>query len=194
MCKRLFDISLSFIGLIFLTPLLLSIVILIKTESKGPAIFRQKRVGRYGKAFTIYKFRTMVTNHKGGTVSIRGETRITKLGAKLRKYKLDEIPELWNVLKGDMTFVGPRPDVPEYVNTLTGKERLILNLRPGITSPASLKYSKEEDLLAFAPDPIRFYNEIIWPDKVRINLEYYYNRSCIGDFKIILHTMSKLFN
>jgi len=136
----------------------------------------------------------MVTNHKGGTVSIRGETRITKLGAKLRKYKLDEIPELWNVLKGDMTFVGPRPDVPEYVNTLTGKERLILNLRPGITSPASLKYSKEEDLLASAPDPIRFYNEIIWPDKVRINLEYYYNRSCIGDFKIILHTMSKLFN
>ncbi len=194
MCKRLFDISLSFIGLIFLTPLLLSIAILIKVKSKGPAIFRQKRVGRNGKVFTIYKFRTMVTNHNGGTVSIRGETRITKLGAKLRKYKLDEIPELWNVLKGDMTFVGPRPDVPEYVNTLTGKERLILNLRPGITSPASLKYSKEEDLLASAPDPVRFYNEIIWPDKVRINLEYYYNRSCIGDFKIILHTMSKLFN
>jgi len=131
----------------------------------------------------------MIVNHGGNTVSVKGESRITPFGAVLRKYKLDELPELWNVLKGDMSFVGPRPDVPDYTENLTGDERLILKLRPGITGPATLKYSNEEELLATVPDPKKYNDEILWPDKVRINLEYYRNRSFIGDILIIFQTL-----
>lgn len=155
----------------------------------GPVFFIQKRAGRYGRPFSICKFRTMTVDNKGGTVSVKGDNRITRLGAVLRKYKLDELPELWNVLVGDMSFVGPRPDMPEYAEMLSGEEKLILELRPGITGPASLKYASEEDLLATAPDPQKYNDEILWPDKVRLNLDYYYKRSFILDIKIILKTI-----
>jgi lipopolysaccharide/colanic/teichoic acid biosynthesis glycosyltransferase len=187
--KRLFDIIISFIGLIILSPIFLIITILIKLFMSGPVLFRQKRIGRYGKPFMITKFRTMVIDHSGKTVSIKGEDRITSLGRYLRKCKLDELLELWNVLKGDMSFVGPRPDVPEYYDMLVGEERLILELRPGITSPASLKYSNEEELLASVPDPQKYNDEILWPDKVKLNMEYYYNRSFVGDVCLILKTI-----
>lgn len=131
----------------------------------------------------------MIVNHEGNTISVKGESRITPFGAKLRKYKFDELPEFWNVLIGDMSFVGPRPDMPEYVNKLAGDERLILDLRPGLTSPASIKYANEEELVASAIDPHRFYNEVIWPDKVILNLEYTRNRSFLGDIKLILMTV-----
>ena len=179
----------SFLGLIILIPLFLIIALLIKLRMPGPVFFCQKRVGRHGKPFTLYKYRTMIVDHEGNSISVRGESRITPLGAKLRKYKLDELPELWNALRGDMSFVGPRPDVPEYMNRLASEERLILELRPGITSPASLKYANEEELVASAADPQKFYNEVIWPDKVRSNLEYYKNRSFFGDLFIILRTI-----
>ena len=189
MFKRCFDIVASLLGLIIVSPLLLVIVLIIKLKMPGPVIFSQERTGRKGKPFTIYKFRTMTLNHGGSTISVRGENRITPTGAKLRKCKIDELPELWNVLKGDMSFVGPRPDVPEYTNRLVGEEKKILELRPGITGPASLKYSNEEELLSSVNDPQKYNDEILWPDKVRLNLEYYYNRSFFGDIFIILKTV-----
>ena len=160
----------------------------------GPVFFCQKRTARFGKVFTIYKFRTMIISHEGSTVSVKGESRITSLGGKLRRLKLDELPELWNIFKGDMSFVGPRPDMPEYFQQLEGEERKILELRPGITGPASLKYVNEEELLASVPDPKRYNDEVIWPDKVRINLEYYYNRSFLYDLGIIIKTIRKSFS
>jgi lipopolysaccharide/colanic/teichoic acid biosynthesis glycosyltransferase len=189
MMKRVFDITASFFGLVLVSPVLGVIALIIKSAMGNPIIYCQKRSGRHGNLFTIYKFRSMTSNHDGSTVSIKGESRITTIGAFLRKYKLDELPELWNVLKGDMSFVGPRPDVPEYLNKLVGEERLILELRPGITSPASLKYTLEEELVASAQDPLKYYNEVIWPDKVRLNLEYYRNRSFFGDLMLILRTV-----
>ena len=155
----------------------------------GPAIFTQQRIGRDGKPFIMYKFRSMTVGHGGSSVSVAGESRITPLGAKLRKYKLDELPELWNVLIGDMSFVGPRPDVPGYADKLQGEDRLILNLRPGITGPASLKYKNEEEILAQVEDPQKYNDEVIYPDKVKINLEYYYHHSLMGDIKLIIQTV-----
>lgn len=185
----MFDIAFSFIGLIFLFPLMIAISLLIKLRMPGPVLFSQQRTGRHGKTFTIYKFRTMKVNHYGSTISVMGDPRITPLGSKLRKYKLDELTELWNIFKGDMSFVGPRPDVPEYSNKLIGEERYILELRPGITGPGTLMYINEEQLLSSVPDPKKFNDDVIWPDKVRINLSYYYNRSFIGDILIILKTI-----
>lgn len=187
--KRGFDILASLLGSILLSPLFLIIALLIKLWMPGPVFFRQPRTGRHGKLFSLVKFRSMTVNHKGSTTSIKGEIRITQMGAKLRKYKLDELPELWNVFVGDMSFVGPRPDVPEYTDRLIGEEKLILELRPGITGPASLKYSDEEEMLANVPDPIKYTDEVIWPDKVRINFDYYQNRSFLGDILIILKTI-----
>ena len=155
----------------------------------GPIFFMQIRSGRHGKPFFICKFRTMTLNHNGNTISVKGESRITPLGAILRKYKLDELPELWNVLKGDMSFVGPRPDMPEYASKLVGDERQIMELRPGITSPATLIYSNEEEMLASVPDPQKYNDEVIWPDKVRMNLRYYHNHSFSGDLKVIIRTL-----
>lgn len=187
--KRVFDILASLIGLILFSPVFLVIAILIRLYMPGPVLFLQWRAGRYSKPFTIYKFRTMKINNSTNTVTVIGDSRITALGAILRRYKLDELPELLNVLKGDMSIVGPRPDVPEYAEKLVGEEKLILELRPGITGPATLKYAKEEELLAAMPDPVRYNQEVIWPDKVRINLEYYRNRSFIKDILIILKTL-----
>ena len=174
MLKWLFDRVVSFVGLWFLWPVLLVVWVLIRLKMPGgPAIFKQKRVGKDGELFTMYKFRSMTVGHGGSSVSVAGESRITPLGAKLRKYKLDELPELWNVLIGDMSFVGPRPDVPGYADQLKGEDRLILKLRPGITGPASLKYRNEEEILAKVDDPQKYNDEVIYPDKVKINLDYY---------------------
>lgn len=188
--KYLFDRLTAFVGLWFLWPVLLIIWILIRIKMPGgPAIFSQKRVGRNGELFTMYKFRSMTVGHGGSSVSVAGESRITPFGAKLRKYKLDELPELWNVLIGDMSFVGPRPDVPGYADKLEGEDRLILKLRPGITGPASLKYRNEEEILAKVDAPQKYNDEVIYPDKVKINLDYYYNNSLIGDVKLIIQTI-----
>mgnify|MGYP005876366921 FL=1 len=191
MCaKWLFDRIMSLVGLIVLSPVLLVVAILIRVKMPGgPVLFKQKRVGKEGKLFTMVKFRSMSVEHGGSSVSVAGESRITPLGAKLRKYKLDELPELWNVFIGDMSFVGPRPDVPGYADKLVGEDRVILKLRPGITGPASLKYRDEETLLATVEDPIRYNDEVIFPDKVRINKEYYYNWSFWQDIRYIVRTV-----
>ncbi len=188
--KYIFDRLMSLTGLLLLWPVLLVVAILIKVKMPGgPVIFRQKRVGLGGRLFTMYKFRSMTVGHGGSSVSVAGESRITPLGAKLRHYKLDELPELWNVLIGDMSFVGPRPDVPGYADRLRGKDRDILKLRPGITGPASLKYRDEEDILAGQSDPQKFNDEVIFPDKVRINLYYLHNYSFIKDIRMIFCTV-----
>lgn len=189
-CKSFFDRLVSFLGLILLSPVLLVVAILIRTKMPGgPIIFKQKRVGQHRRLFTMYKFRSMTVSHSGSSISVKGESRITPLGAKLRKYKLDELPELWNVLIGDMSFVGPRPDVPGYADKLEGEDRRILLLKPGITGPASLKYRNEEELLAEQEEPQKFNDEVLFPDKVKINIEYLDNWSFWNDIKIIIYTL-----
>lgn len=188
--KYVFDRIMALIGLLFLWPVLLAVAILIKVNMPGgPVIFKQKRVGRNGQLFTMYKFRSMTVGHGGSSVSVAGESRITPLGAKLRHYKLDELPELWNVLIGDMSLVGPRPDVPGYADQLKGKDRDVLKLRPGITGPASLKYRDEEDLLVGQDNPQKYNDEVIFPDKVRINLYYLHHYSFIKDIEMIFCTV-----
>jgi len=188
--KYVFDRLMALVGLLVLWPVLLVVAILIKVKMPGgPVIFRQKRVGRNGRLFTMYKFRSMTVGHGGSSVSVAGESRITPLGAKLRHYKLDELPELWNVLIGDMSFVGPRPDVPGYADQLKGSDREVLKLRPGITGPASLKYRDEEDLLAGKDNPQKYNDEVIFPDKVRINLYYLHHYSFLKDIEMIFCTV-----
>ena len=188
--KVFFDRGVSLFGLFFLFPVLLLVGILIRIKMPdGPVIFTQKRVGQHGRLFPMYKFRSMMINHSGSSISVQGESRITPLGAKLRKYKLDELPELWNVLIGDMSFVGPRPDVPGYADKLEGENRRVLLLKPGITGPASLKYRNEEELLAQQEDPQKYNDEVLFPDKVRINIEYLDNWSFWNDIKIIIYTI-----
>lgn len=188
--KYIFDRVAALIGLLCIWWLLIIVAIIIKIKMPGgPAIFKQTRIGRHGKPFTMYKFRTMTVNHSGSSVSVAGESRITPLGAVLRKYKIDELPELWNVLIADMSFVGPRPDVPGYADALTGDDREVLLLRPGITGPASLKYRNEEDILAAVDNPQIYNDTIIFPDKVRINRYYLHNYSFVSDIKMILCTV-----
>lgn len=187
--KYIFDRTMALIGLLFLWPILLIVAILIKKQMPGPVFFVQQRVGKDGKLFPCHKFRTMTIGHNGTSISIAGESRITPLGAKLRRYKLDELPELWDVLIGNMSFVGPRPDVPGYADKLQGENRIILTLRPGITGPATLKYRNEEDLLATKANPIQYNNEVIYPDKVRINRYYAEHYSFMDDIRIIFCTI-----
>lgn len=188
--KYLFDRIMALVGLVVLSPILFVVWILIRIKMPdGPAVFTQKRVGKGGILFTMYKFRSMSAHHSGSTVSVAGESRITPLGAKLRRYKLDELPELWNVFIGDMSFVGPRPDVPGYADKLEGDDRRVLQLRPGITGPASLKYRDEEVLLAAQANPQEFNDKVIYPDKVRINLYYLDHYSFVADIKMIIATV-----
>ena len=188
--KRIFDFFASLFGLLILFPFLIVIWLLIKIKMPGgPAIFKQKRVGQHGKLFTMYKFRSMTVSHSGSSISVKGENRITPLGAKLRKYKIDELPELWNILIGDMSLVGPRPDVPGYADKLEGDNRRILLLKPGITGPASLKYRNEEELLAEQENPVEYNDKVIFPDKVKINIEYLDNWSFLGDINYIFKTV-----
>ena len=188
--KWIFDRLVSMMGLLILWPILILVAIMIRVKMPGgPVIFMQKRVGQDGKLFTMYKFRSMTVSHSGSSVSVAGESRITPLGAKLRKYKLDELPELWNVLKGDMSFVGPRPDVPGYADKLEGRDRNILKLKPGITGPASLKYRNEEELLAKIENPQKYNDEVIYPDKIKINLYYLEHYSFLKDIQMIICTV-----
>ncbi len=190
MIKYLFDRTAALGGLLLVWPLLLGVALVIRIRmNDGPVLFRQQRVGRDGRLFTLYKFRTMRAAPDGSTVSVAGEERITPLGARLRRTKLDELPELWNVLIGQMSFVGPRPDVPGYADRLQGADRMILRLRPGITGPASLKYRHEEELLARVADPIRYNDEVIFPDKVRLNRYYAEHPSFGRDLQMIFCTI-----
>ena len=187
--KYIFDRTMSFIGLLFLWPVLLVVAILIKCKMPGSILFVQQRVGKNGKLFNCHKFRSMTVGHGGSSVSVAGEARITPLGAVLRKYKLDELPELWDVFIGKMSFVGPRPDVPGYADKLQGEDRIILTLRPGITGPATLKYRNEEEMLATVTDPQKYNDEVIYPDKVRINRYYAEHYSFIKDIQMIFCTV-----
>ncbi len=188
--KFIFDRLVSFVGLVILLPVLIVIAILVKVRMPGgPVFFVQRRVGKNGRLFRMYKFRTMKVDAGDSSVTVAGESRITPLGAKLRKYKLDELPELWNVLKGDMSFVGPRPDVPGYADALKGEDREVLSLRPGITGPASLKYRNEEVLLATVEDPQKYNDEVIFPDKVRLNRYYLHHYSFWMDIRMVFATV-----
>lgn len=215
--KFIFDRIVAFIGLCFLWPVILVTAILVKVKMPGgPAFFAQKRVGKGGKLFKCHKFRSMTVAHNGSTVSVAGDSRITPFGAKLRRYKIDELPGLWDVFIGNMSFVGPRPDVPGYADKLTGTDRVILKLRPGITGPATLKYRVEDEMIAEFVKEIKvgtnkqvksltntpeftqmtdqeiavWYNDnIIYPDKVRLNCYYYHNYSFIKDIQMIFATV-----
>jgi len=209
--KYIFDRVVALIGLLFLWPVLVIVAILVKVKMPGgPAFFVQKRVGLNGKLFKCHKFRTMTVKHNGSTVSVAGDSRITPLGAKLRHWKLDELPGLWDVLIGNMSFVGPRPDVPGYADKLVGDDRDVLKLRPGITGPATLKYRLEDEMLADVrrlmsegrclpqeqidkmseQELAVWYNDnVIYPDKVRLNCYYYRHYSFIKDIQMILCTV-----
>ena len=190
MIKRLFDIIFSLIGLVIFFPLMLLIACLIKFTSIGSIFFIQERVGQYSRPFNMIKFRSMsIDSDKMNSISVKGDERITRIGVFLRKYKLDELPELWNVLVGDMSFVGPRPDVSGYADKLEGEDMLILELRPGITGTASLKYANEEGILALQADPVKYNDDVIYPDKVKLNLDYFHNNSLLGDINIIFATI-----
>ena len=211
MLKWIFDRVVSLLGLLILWPVLVIVAILVKVKMPGgPAFFVQKRVGKDGKLFDCHKFRTMTVKHNGSTVSVAGDSRITPLGAKLRHWKLDELPGLWDVLIGNMSFVGPRPDVPGYADKLQGNDRDVLKLRPGITGPATLKYRLEDEMLrdvrskmeegrCIPQDQIDsmtdqelavWYNDnVIYPDKVRLNCYYYRHYSFIKDIQMILCTV-----
>ena len=202
--KFLFDRFVALIGLLVLWPVLLIVAILVKIKMPGgPAFFVQERVGKGGELFKCHKFRTMTVRHNGSTVSVAGDSRITPFGAKLRHYKLDELPGLWDVLIGNMSFVGPRPDVPGYADKLVGDDRDVLKLRPGITGPATLKYRLEDEMIAEyvakkqkegdtleAQDIAVEYNDtVIYPDKVRINCYYYHHYSFMKDIQMIFCTV-----
>ncbi len=189
--KRLFDFSISFIGFIVISPIFFVIALLIKVTSGGPVFYKQDRVGLNGKLFRLYKFRSMVSDADkiGTSVTTKHDPRVTPIGKFLRRFKLDELPQLINVLKGDMSFVGPRPDVPGFADKLQGEDRIILTVRPGITGPATLKYRNEEALLAAQADPDKYNAEVIYPDKVRLNREYVKNQSFLGDMKYLLMTV-----
>ncbi len=209
--KWLFDRMFSLIGLLFLWPVLFLVAILVKIKMPGgPVFFVQKRVGKEGKLFNCHKFRTMTVKHNGSTVSVAGDSRITSFGAKLRHYKLDELPGLWDVLIGNMSFVGPRPDVPGYADKLEGDYRDVLKLRPGITGPATLKYRLEDEMLAdlrrLMPEgewlsqeqidgmtdqelAVWYNDNVIYPDKVRLNCYYYRHYSFIKDIQMIVCTV-----
>lgn len=202
--KWLFDRLFSFVGLLFLWPLLLVVAILVKMKMPGgPAFFVQKRVGKGGKLFKCHKFRTMTLKHSGSSVSVAGDSRITPFGAILRHYKVDEYPELWDVFIGNMSFVGPRPDVPGYADKLEEDDRDVLKLRPGITGPATLKYrledemiseyvvqkQKEGDTRSMQEIAVEYNDKVIYPDKVRLNCYYYRHYSFFKDIQMILCTL-----
>lgn len=188
--KRLFDILVSGIGLICLSPLLLIVAIWIKLDSPGPVFYRQVRVGRYNKDFRIFKFRSMhIGSDKGSLVTIGGrDPRITRSGYFIRKFKIDELPQLINVFIGDMSLVGPRPEVRHYVNYWTPEQMHVLDVRPGITDPASIKFRNENELLEEAEDPEQYYIEVIMQEKIQLYLEYVNHHSSCYDLKIILQT------
>jgi lipopolysaccharide/colanic/teichoic acid biosynthesis glycosyltransferase len=203
--KRMFDIAAAALGLLVLSPLLVVLSGLIRLKSRGPVLFLQERVGQGGKTFRIVKFRTM-KDHAGSAqvessrdcvagalITSAEDPRITPVGRVLRRFKLDELPQLWNVLRGDMSLVGPRPEVPHYVASYSASQCRVLTVRPGITDPASVAYRHEEDLLAGKPDPDSYYRQVILPDKLRLNLEYLDKISFFSDLSLMLRTTSSIF-
>lgn len=196
MLKRLFDIIFSIIGIIALSPAFALAAFLIKKEDGGPVFYPGARTGKDGIKFKMYKFRSMVVNADkiGGPSTAGDDPRLLKTGKILRKYKLDELPQLINVLKGEMSFVGPRPEVPHYTDMFTGEEKRILGVKPGITDWASLWNSDEGSILAGSPDPEKTYMEKIWPEKKRLQLKYVDEHSFLGDIKIIFLTLAKIIN
>lgn len=202
--KWIFDRVVALIGLLFLWPVLLVVAIMVKVKMPGgPAFFVQTRVGRGGKLFNCHKFRSMTVKHNGSSVSVAGDSRITPFGATLRHYKLDELPGLWDVLIGNMSFVGPRPDVPGYADKLSGDDRDVLKLRPGITGPATLKYRLEDEMISeyvaqkqkegdtreAQEIAIEYNDTVLFPDKTRLNCYYYHHYSFIKDIQMIFCTV-----
>lgn len=189
--KRLFDITASFFGIIILSPLLIFIGLWVGLSSKGGVFYKQIRVGKNNKDFKLYKFRSMrVNSDKQGLLTVGSkDSRITKAGYFIRKYKIDELPQLFNVLKGDMSFVGPRPEVRRYVDLYSKEQMKVLSVRPGITDPASIKYRNENDILSSANNPEEYYIQYIMPDKLKINIDYINNRTFFKDIKIIFQTI-----
>ncbi|MBZ9577553.1 sugar transferase [Patescibacteria group bacterium] len=196
MIKRLFDIIFSFLGIIITAPLMGLLAVLIKTNSGTPVFFRGTRVGKHGKPFKIFKFRTMVPDAEklGGPSTAEDDPRLTKIGKFLKKFQLDELPQLINVLKGEMSFVGPRPEVPFYVKMMSNEEKkIILSVRSGMTDLASLWNFHEGEILKGSPDPEKTYMEKIRPEKIRLQIEYVEKQSAWLDFKIIFKTILKIF-
>ena len=187
--KRIFDVIASSVGIIVLFIPMLSIAIHIKKDSKGAVLFRQQRVGKDGKRFGILKFRTMKTENKGSKITVAGDERITKYGAKLRSSKMDELPQIFNVWIGNMSFVGPRPEVPEYVALYTEEQKKVLSIKPGITDLASIEFRHESELLAKADDPESYYIHEIMPTKIQHNLRYIKNMSVGYDIRLIMRTL-----
>lgn len=202
--KYLFDRLVALVGLLFLWPVLVVVAVLVKVKMPGgPVFFVQERVGKDGRIFKCHKFRTMRMNHNGSSVSVAGDSRITPLGAVLRHYKLDELPELWDVLVGNMSFVGPRPDVPGYADKLVGADRDVLKLRPGITGPATLKYRLEDEMISeyvasrqasgdtrpMQEIATEYNDTVIYPDKVRLNCYYYRHYNFLKDIEMIFATV-----
>ncbi|MGQ4276461.1 sugar transferase [Pseudidiomarina sp. E22-M8] len=191
LAKRTFDILLSLVLIIILWPIILICWLLVSFETKSHGLFVQKRVGQNAAIFNVYKLKTMINKGAGNRPSITTANmkEITKLGRVYRRYKLDELPQLFNVLKGDMSFVGPRPDVPGYADKLTGEDRMILDLRPGITGPASIKYKDEETLLSQKGNAREYNDLVIWPDKIKINKKYIQEYSFMKDLVYIIKTL-----
>lgn len=192
--KRALDVLVAAVSLVLLSPVLAVAWLVATVDARANGIFRQTRIGRGGEPFTVLKMRTM-RNVPGstGTVTARGDHRITRSGAVLRALKIDELPQLVNVLRGEMSLVGPRPDVPGFADVLVGDDRIVLSVRPGITGPAALAYRNEEVLLARADDPVAFNREIIWPDKVRINRDYVEHYSLLTDLRCLVATVGSIF-
>ena len=196
MLKRFFDLILSLIGLLIIVPILFLITILIKISSSGPVFYKQVRVGKNNKDFKIFKFRTMHVNaHKKGLLTVGGrDPRVTSIGYYLRKFKLDELPQLINVFKGDMSFVGPRPEVRQFVNLYSEIQKKVLNVKPGITDLASIEFRNENEILSKEEDPNQYYIDYIMPKKLEINLKYINQRNLLKDFVVIIKTIKVIFN
>jgi lipopolysaccharide/colanic/teichoic acid biosynthesis glycosyltransferase len=192
--KRLLDVCLSAIAIILLLPLFAAIAALVKCTSQGPVFFLQDRIGRDGHTFKIVKFRSMIdgADRLGLSITASGDKRITRIGTLLRKLKLDELPQLWNVLSGDMSLVGPRPELPAYVAQYSLAQRHVLSVRPGITDPASIRYRHEEEVLGLHSDPDLFYRQVVLPHKLSLNLEYVACISLRNDSMLLLRTISAL--
>jgi lipopolysaccharide/colanic/teichoic acid biosynthesis glycosyltransferase len=194
--KRALDCIVAALGLLLLAPLLLILALVVKISSRGSAFYWQDRVGRGGQIFRIVKFRSMFedADKRGLAITSSVDPRVTPVGRMLRQLKFDELPQLWNVLKGEMSLVGPRPEVPCYVEAYSAAQRRVLAVRPGITDPASIAYRREQELLAVQPDPDRYYREVVLPDKLNMNLEYLDNISFSYDLQLVLLTTGRIFS
>lgn len=193
--KRALDVAISFVALVLLSPVLAAVAVLVKCTSPGTALYWQDRVGRAGKLFRIAKFRSMVAgaDRRGLAITTSGDPRVTRLGAVLRKLKIDELPQLWNVLRGDMSLVGPRPELPVYVAGYTEEQRRVFSVRPGITDVASIRYRDEEKILAASTSPEEFYRRVVLPHKLELNAEYIERMSFSFDVQLIFETLKRLF-